>query len=206
MKLTLALMTLLASATIISAEEAKPEEFTADASNLVREYAGQQSIQYLGQIKYFDEMNRRNHLTKKEGSENRSLAYGVWAGENSSGKITVYASFSGPESILGNEYNRFWVRFDYPKETPMPEALLSQLTAKAVKTEMIDRYPPEARHFGRGWRAASKPAVCTFERQPALRCSPLWTIFARTIGRNNLCFHFLPPGMNAGRMSKQVIS
>lgn len=74
---------------------------------------------------------KKSHLTKNSGGELLGSWWAMWEGENTSGHVTTYAAFP---DMMDKKQNHFWVRFDPPSETPMPQALLSYLLGKARET------------------------------------------------------------------------
>ena len=107
------------------------DKFSDDASATFAILADQAGIGFFGDRAVFETIVKNSHLSRTNGDDKFGLSWSKWEGQNSSGHVTVYASFP---SLQDKKQNRFWVRFDSPLETPMPQALLSHLLGKARET------------------------------------------------------------------------
>jgi hypothetical protein len=121
---------LLVSVTVVPAQGSSDEKFTEDASSTFALLASQAGVGFFGDKSAFESFVKKSHLSKKDGGEDFGVWWAIWEGENTSGHVTTYAAF--PD--IGKKQNHFWVRFDLPTETPMPQALLSHLLGKARET------------------------------------------------------------------------
>ena len=122
---------LLVWVTLVLAQGNADEKFSADASSTFAILADQARVGFFGVQSVFENFVKKSHLLKTDGDELLGGSWSIWEGGNASGHITAYAAFPDP---VDKKQNHFWVRFDVPAETPMPQALLSHLLAKAQET------------------------------------------------------------------------
>lgn len=96
--------------------------------------ADQAHYGFFGDKSAFENLVKKHHLIRKEGGEVLGGWWSLWEGENATGHVTTYAAFP---DLIDKKRDHFWVRFDLPTETPMPQALLSHLLGKARETTVV---------------------------------------------------------------------
>lgn len=113
------------------AQGGSDEKFTENAGPAFAAFAVQARAGYFGQKEICQNLVNQYHLSRKNGGESVDGWWGLWQGGNTTGQIATYAGFP---DVMNKAKNHFWVRFDVPTETPMPQALLSHLLGKARET------------------------------------------------------------------------
>jgi len=116
---------LLVSETLI-AQGSTDEAFTRDASSAFAEFANQAKYGSFHSKSVVESFVKHSHLTKKDGNETLGW-WGIWEGQNSSGKLTLFATIPDP---MNNQQNHVWIRFDPPTESPLAPAVLAHLLGK----------------------------------------------------------------------------
>ena len=122
---------LLAGVMAALAQGVSGDAFAADASFTFSIFASHAHYGFLGGKSAFESLVRKDHLTRKDGGEHLGAWWSLWEGNNATGRVTVYGAFP---DLTDMTRDHFFVRFEPPAETPMPQALLSHLLEKAKET------------------------------------------------------------------------